>query len=88
MKLSFLDWPVRDSEGKPIIVKGQLNHVSKPKPNNVDTFVKHVYVESDNYEYKIEGWINLDNFELEIGRNRFTRTEPSIQNLRKNSMSI
>jgi len=61
---------ILDDEGKPIVVRGQLNDVDKPKSNNIDIFVKHIFVETDNYDYKVEGWINVDNFELEIGRNR------------------
>jgi hypothetical protein len=61
---------ILDSEGKPIIVRGQLNAVNKPKANNIDIFVKHIFVESDTYEYQVQGWVNVDHFELEIGRNR------------------
>jgi hypothetical protein len=61
---------ILDNEGKPIIVRGQLNPVTKPKANNIDVFVKHIFVESDTYEYQVQGWINVDHFELEIGRNR------------------
>jgi hypothetical protein len=68
MELFKLD--ILDNDGKPIIVRGQLSPVSKPKSNNIDIFVKHIFVESDNYEYQVQGWINVDHFELEIGRNR------------------
>ena len=66
--LFYLDSP--DNDGSQITVRGQLSIVNKPKVNNIQTFVKHVYVESDNYDYQVEGWINVDHFELEIGRNR------------------
>ncbi|HZO11406.1 MAG TPA: hypothetical protein VFB48_04750, partial [Nitrososphaeraceae archaeon] len=59
-----------DNQGNPIIVRGQLNQTAKPKSNNIDIYVKHVFVESENFEYQVQGWINVDHFELEIGRNR------------------
>lgn len=61
---------IADNQGKPIIIRGQLSQIAKPKSNNIDIFVKHVFVESENFEYQVQGWINVDHFELEIGRNR------------------
>jgi len=61
---------ILDNEGVPVIVRGQLSQVAKPKSNNIDIFVKHILVESETYEYQVQGWINVDHFELEIGRNR------------------
>jgi hypothetical protein len=61
---------VVDNDGNPIIVRGQLSQTTKPKSNNIDFYVKHVLVEPENFEYQVQGWINVDHFELEIGRNR------------------
>jgi len=61
---------LNDNQGKPIIIRGQLSQIAKPKSNNIDIFVKHVFVESENFEYQVQGWVNVDHFELEIGRNR------------------
>ena len=49
-------------------VSGNLNSVEKPKPNNIDIFVKQVFVDSKEFDYKVEGWINCDVLELETSR--------------------
>jgi hypothetical protein len=51
------------------IIYGNFRHVEKPKNNNIDIFVKNVFVESINAEeYKVEGWINDNYLELETNR--------------------
>lgn len=51
------------------IIQGNLRHVEKPKNNNIDIFVKNVFVESINAEeYKVEGWVNDNYLELETNR--------------------
>jgi HSP90 family molecular chaperone len=53
-----------------IPVYGNLNHVEKPKPNNISIFVKRVFVEDKEFEnYKVEGWINCDHLEPTTDRN-------------------
>lgn len=74
---------ILDNEGKPIVVRGQLSRISKPRINNIDVFVKHVFVESDNYDYEVQGWINVDHFELGIGRNSVYQDEKVYQEFRK-----
>lgn len=50
-------------------VYGNLRHVEKPKNNNIDVFVKNVFVESINAEeFKVEGWVNDNYLELETNR--------------------
>ena len=49
-------------------VFGNLNSVDKPKPNNIEIFVKQVFVDSKEFDYKVEGWINCDALELETSR--------------------
>lgn len=49
-------------------VVGNLNNVEKPKQNNIDLFVKQVLVSSKGFDYKVEGWVNCDNLELETSR--------------------
>jgi hypothetical protein len=51
-----------------IKVFGNLKSVEKPKPNNIDIFVKQVFVDSKEFDYKVEGWINCDALELETSR--------------------
>ena len=49
-------------------VFGNLKSVEKPKFNNMDMFVKQVFVDSKEFDYKVEGWINCDALELETSR--------------------
>ena len=43
--------------------------MSKPKNNNIDVYVKNVFVEAINVEdYKVEGWVNNNFLELETNR--------------------
>jgi Histidine kinase-, DNA gyrase B-, and HSP90-like ATPase len=49
-------------------VFGNLNNVERPKPNNIEIFVKRVFVDSKEFDYKVEGWLNCDSLELETSR--------------------
>ena len=49
-------------------VKGNLAHVERPEQNNIDIFVKRVYVESIPVDFKVEGWINCDDLVLQPSR--------------------
>ena len=49
-------------------VFGNLNSVDKPKPNNVEIYVKQVFVDSKEFDYKVQGWVNCDALELETSR--------------------
>lgn len=51
-----------------ISVYGNLNNVEKPKPNNVEIFVKQVYVDSKGFDYKVQGWLNCDILDLLTSR--------------------
>jgi hypothetical protein len=53
-------------DGTPIF--GNLTHVAKPRVNNVDIFVKNVFVMDKNYENKVEGWVNCNQLGLETSR--------------------
>ena len=52
-------------------VFGNLNSVEKPKPNNIEIYVKQVFVDSKEFDYKVEGWINCDALELETSRDGY-----------------
>ncbi|MDQ6667532.1 MAG: hypothetical protein M3Y53_04800, partial [Thermoproteota archaeon] len=49
-------------------ISGNLKHVEKPKINNIVVFVKKVRVVEKDFGYKVEGWINCDQLELESSR--------------------
>jgi hypothetical protein len=49
-------------------VFGNLNSVEKPKPNNIEIAVKRVFVDSKEFDYKVEGWVNCDALILETSR--------------------
>ena len=51
-------------------VLGNLKSVEKPKSNNIDIFVKRVFVDSKEFDYKVEGWINCDALGLDTSRDR------------------
>ena len=47
-----------------ISVYGNLKNVEKPKQNNIGIFVKRVFVEEKDFDFKVEGWINCDYLEI------------------------
>jgi hypothetical protein len=49
-------------------IYGNLKHVGKPKTDNIDIFVKKIFVGSKGFGYKVEGWINCDQLELTTSR--------------------
>jgi hypothetical protein len=49
-------------------IYGNLKHVEKPKTDNIDIFVKKIFVSSKGFGYKVEGWINCDQLELTTSR--------------------
>jgi Histidine kinase-, DNA gyrase B-, and HSP90-like ATPase len=49
-------------------VVGNLKSIEKPKPSNIEIFVKQVFVDSKEFDYKVEGWVNCDALELETSR--------------------
>jgi hypothetical protein len=49
-------------------VVGNLNSVERPKPNNIEIFVKRVSVDSKEFDYKVEGWVNCDALDLDTSR--------------------
>jgi Histidine kinase-, DNA gyrase B-, and HSP90-like ATPase len=44
-------------------IYGVLKHVDKPKTDNIDIFVKKIFVCSKGFGYKVEGWLNCDQLE-------------------------
>ena len=50
------------------MVFGNLKNVEKPQLNNIDIFVKKVYVDSKDYERKVEGWLNCDKLDPDTSR--------------------
>lgn len=51
-----------------IKIFGNLKNVEKPKSNNIDIFVKQVFVDSKGFDYKVEGWLNCNSLDLETSR--------------------
>jgi hypothetical protein len=49
-------------------VMGNLVHVERPEQNNIDIFVKRVFVDSIPVDFKVEGWINCDDLVLQPSR--------------------
>jgi hypothetical protein len=49
-------------------VKGNLNAVEKAPLNNLDIFVKNVYVDSKGFDFKVEGWLNYNKLQLTSSR--------------------
>jgi hypothetical protein len=49
-------------------IYGNLKKVEKPKTDNIDIFVKKVFVGSKGFDNKVEGWINCDLLELTTSR--------------------
>ena len=49
-------------------IYGNLKQVEKPKTDNIDLFVKKIFVSSKGFGYKVEGWINCDQLELTTSR--------------------
>lgn len=51
-----------------MMIKGNLNVVEKPQINNLDIFVKNVYVDSKGFDFKVEGWLNYNKLQLTSSR--------------------
>jgi hypothetical protein len=49
-------------------IKGNLKAVERPQPNNIDIFVKNVYVDSKGFDFKVEGWLNYNKLQLTSSR--------------------
>jgi Histidine kinase-, DNA gyrase B-, and HSP90-like ATPase len=49
-------------------IKGNLKAVEKPQLNNIDIFVKNVYVDSKGFDFKVEGWLNYNKLLLTSSR--------------------
>ena len=49
-------------------VFGNLTPIEKPRLNNIDIFVKNVFVVDKNFDNKTEGWVNCNQLELETSR--------------------
>jgi hypothetical protein len=50
------------------VIYGNLKPIEKPRLNNIDVFVKEVFVSEINFEYQVEGWVNCNQLELETSR--------------------
>lgn len=57
------------SNGK--YITHHLTEIQKPKWNNIDIYVKHVYIKSIHIERKVHGWINCNSFQLNGPRDGF-----------------
>jgi hypothetical protein len=67
-------------------VFGNLKPIEKPRLNNIDIFVKEVFVSDKNFEYQVEGWINCDQLELETSRDDILEDNDIYSDLMKRLM--
>jgi hypothetical protein len=49
-------------------IKGNLKVVEKTQLNNLDIYVKNVYVDSKGFDFKVEGWLNFNKLQLTSSR--------------------
>jgi hypothetical protein len=49
-------------------IKGNLKAVEKPEINNISIFVKNVFVDSKDFGFKVEGWLNHNRLLLTSSR--------------------
>jgi hypothetical protein len=59
-------------------VYGNLTNVDKPKNGNIDILVNQVFIESKDFEWKVEGWVNCDELELTASRDDISTDEATI----------
>lgn len=59
-------------------VYGNLTNVDKPRNENIDVLVNQVYIESLDFEWKVEGWVNCDELELTTSRDGISTDENTI----------
>jgi hypothetical protein len=59
-------------------VYGNLTNVDKPRNENIDILVNQVYIESMDFEWKVEGWVNCDELELTTSRNDISNDENTV----------
>jgi hypothetical protein len=52
-----------------------LKRVEKPKWDNIDIYVKYVYIKSIHVDRKVTGWINYNAFNLNLARDGFENDE-------------
>jgi hypothetical protein len=48
-----------------------LENESNPKGDNIDIYVKHVYIKSIHVDYKVRGWVNCNSLQLNGARDGF-----------------
>jgi hypothetical protein len=70
--------PVLFSLDNGIEVYGNLKHVDKPRNENIDILVNQVYIESVDFEWKVEGWVNCDELELTTSRDGISTDENTV----------
>jgi len=59
-------------------VYGNLINVDKPRNENIDILVNQVYIESLDFEWKVEGWVNCDELELTTSRDGINSDENTV----------
>lgn len=59
-------------------VYGNLSNVDKPRNENIDIMVNQVYIESIDFEWKVEGWVNCDELELTTPRDSISTDENTV----------
>jgi hypothetical protein len=75
-----------DSSHQPVLfrldngveVYGNLTNVEKPRNENIDILVNQVFIESLDFEWKVEGWVNCDELELTYSRDGINTDENTV----------
>ena len=52
-------------------ISTHLDNILRPKSRNIDIYHKYVYVKSTSISYCCEGWINCDDFRLNLAKDGF-----------------
>lgn len=72
----YKDPLLRMSSGRYITCR--LTPINKPShEDNIDVYVKGVYIRSIHVDYLVKGWVNCDDLELDTSRDRFMQSEDS-----------
>lgn len=59
-------------------VYGNLTNVDKPRNENINILVNQVDIESLDFEWKVEGWVNCDELELTTSRDGISTDENTV----------
>lgn len=64
-------------------IYGNMIKTSKPEPNNIDVFIKDIFVQSLSFEHKVKGWVN-DNMLMPTSSRESIREDNRYEGFHKN----